>query len=55
MDGGIFISLPFIPNFFVGQIDFSGAQQRLLLAGGPSLLPFSPFSYDLSLIIDIYP
>jgi hypothetical protein len=30
-------------------------QQRPLLAGGASLLHFLPLSYDLSLIIDIYP
>jgi hypothetical protein len=33
----------------------SGVQQRLLLAGGPFLLPLFPLSYDLLLIIDIYP
>jgi hypothetical protein len=34
---------------------FFGSQQRLLLTGGPSLLPFFPLSYDLLLTIDIYP
>jgi hypothetical protein len=55
MDDGVFIPLSFIPKFFCGINKLAPEFSSDFFWSVASLLPLFPLSYDLSLIIDIYP